>query len=463
MNPAMTTGKEPAIDWSPMEKDVKKSVWGWAIYDWANSAFATTVMAGFFPVFFKEFWSAGVDVNVSTARLGFGVALASLIIAVSSPFLGAIADHGKVKKRFLFLFVYFGVFMTVILFFIPEGKWLWAILAYTLCIVGWYAADIFYNAFLPELVSEHRLDYVSSLGYSVGYLGGGLLFAFNVWMTLNPEFFGLLNTVEAVRFSFLSVAIWWGGFSIITFIWVKEEKNGRGKTGFFATAKGGFLQLKSTFQKIRHMKTVFLFLLAYWFYIDGVDTVFVMAVDYGISIGFKSSDLILALLITQFVGFPCTLLIAKFGGRFGVKKALYFTISVYIVICLWGMLMQQQWEFFALATIIGTVQGGIQALSRSFFAKLIPVNQAAEFFGFYNMLGKFAAILGPALMAIIGLAVKRILEPSPTEMLAAGQIASRASIASIILLFLAGGILLSMVNEKKGKEERAILSETTIG
>jgi UMF1 family MFS transporter len=317
-------------------KSEKKAVWGWVMYDWANSAFATTVMAGFFPIFYKQFWSYGVDVNMSTAQLGFGNSLGSLFVALMAPILGAVADKGSVKKKFLLLFAYLGVLMTSGLFLIQKGQWGMAIFVYVMGLIGFSGANIFYDAILPGITGDDKIDYVSGLGFSMGYLGGGLLFLMNVLMTLMPQKFGLPDTAAAVRFSFLSVALWWGLFTIFLIAWVPEVKSASElKNGEnFVTA--GFGQLVDTFKKIRHLKTVFLFLLAYWLYIDGVDTIIRMAVDYGLSLGFESNDLIVALLIVQFVGFPAALVFGKLGERWGTRKAIYLAIGIYMCVTIWG-------------------------------------------------------------------------------------------------------------------------------
>jgi UMF1 family MFS transporter len=437
-------------------------VWGWVMYDWANSAFATTVMAGFFPIFFKQYWSYGIDVNMSTAQLGFGNSLASLFVAVMAPFLGAIADKGSVKKKFLIFFAYLGVLMTAGFFLIHKGQWAMAIFVYMMGVIGFSGANVFYDAILPSITSEDKIDYVSSLGFSMGYLGGGLLFLINVLMTLMPQKFGLLDAAAAVRFSFLSVAFWWGLFTLFTIAWVPEDRSySKIRTGENFVA-AGVKQLMNTFKKIRHLKTVFLFLMAYWFYIDGVDTIIRMAVDYGLSLGFESNDLIIALLLVQFVGFPAALGFGKLGERWGVRKAIYLAIAIYMGITIWGTMMTRKEEFYLLAGVIGLVQGGIQALSRSYYSRLIPNNQAAEYYGFYNMLGKFAAIIGPALMGIVGLIVRRILMPSaPTteQLTSIGQIASRWSIGSILILFIIGMVLFYFVDEQEGKNQAKYLAE----
>ena len=432
------------------------------MYDWANSAFATTVMAGFFPIFFKQYWSYGVDVNMSTAQLGFGNSIASLFVALMAPFLGAIADKGSVKKKFLIFFAYLGVLMTAGLFMVHKGQWAVAIFVYVMGVIGFSGANVFYDAILPAITTEDKIDYVSSLGFSMGYLGGGLLFLINVLMTLMPQTFGLPDAAAAVRFSFLSVAIWWGLFTIFTIAWVPEDKSAPKVKRGESIVTAGIRQLVNTFKKVRHLKTVFLFLLAYWFYIDGVDTIIRMAVDYGLSLGFESNDLIVALLLVQFVGFPAALVFGKLGERWGVRKAIYLAIAFYMCITLWGTMIERKEEFYVLAAFIGLVQGGIQALSRSYYSRLIPKNQAAEYYGFYNMLGKFATIIGPALMGIVGLIVRRMLmPPSPTaeQLISIGQVASRWSMGSILILFIVGVVLFYFVDEEKGKEQAKYLAD----
>jgi MFS transporter, UMF1 family len=436
----------------------KKAIWGWAMYDWANSAFATTVMAGFFPIFFKQYWSYNVDVNVSTARLGIGNAIAGTLVAVMAPILGAMADSGSARKKFLVCFAYFGVLMTSSLFLIKKGDWEFAIFLYVMGIIGFSGSNIFYDSLLPSVADEDAIDYVSALGFSMGYLGGGLLFLGNVLMTLMPEKFGLPDPGTAIRYAFVSVGLWWGFFTIFTILWVPEVQSAKAPSNDINFIVDGFKQFTVTFKKIRRIKTLFLFLFAYWFYIDGVDTIIRMAVDYGLSIGFDSNDLIIALLITQFVGFPCALLFGKLGQMWSVKKSIYIAIGIYIAVTLWGTMMTHRQEFYVLAVIIGMVQGGIQALSRSYYSRLIPEHRIAEFYGFYNMLGKFATILGPVLIGLVGLAARRILmptSPTPEQFVHVSRLAARWGIASILLLFIIGATLLFFVDEDKGKMEAA--------
>lgn len=414
------------------------------MYDWANSAFATTVVAGFYPIFFKQYWNHGTDTTVSTARLGLANSIAGIIVALLAPILGAIADKGSYKKKFLIFFAYLGVIMTSSLYMIEQGSWLMASVFFIFASIGFSGGNIFYDALINTVAPKKRLHMVSSLGFALGYLGGGILLALNIWMKLCPETFGLINTVHAIRVSFLSVGIWWAVFTIPLMLFVKEPKDSVSKTSLHVI-KEGFSQLKNTLREIRHLKMIFLFLIAYWLYIDGVDTIIRMAVDYGMSIGFKSNDLILALLITQFIGFPSAIVFGYIGTRIGAKRAIFIAISVYIFICIWGALMHNKNEFYMLAVVIGLVQGGIQALSRSFYAGIIPANKSAEYFGFCNMLGRFATILGPVFMGGTALLVKSLGYSSET--------ASRVSIGSILLFFVAGGIVLLFVNEDKAKEE----------
>ena len=423
----------------------KKRIFGWAMYDWANSAFATTVMAGFFPVFFKEYWSAGVDATMSTARLGGANTVASIVVALSAPLLGAMADKGSAKKRFLLFFSVMGMVMTSCLYLVAQGNWLLAVFLYVLACIGFSSGNIFYDSLITAVAGDDNMDFVSALGFGLGYLGGGLLFALNVWMTLQPEKFGFAGTGEAVRFSFVSVGLWWAVFSIPICLFVNEPTTPPNSQSMTVIIRSGVVQLLRTYREIRSLKTVFLFLLAYWLYIDGVDTIVRMAIDYGLSIGLRQTDLIKALLITQFVGFPCAVGFGYLGTAMGTKRAIFLTISIYLFVSIWGAFITSENEFYILAVIIGLVQGGIQALSRSFFARIIPKQSVAEYFGFYNMLGKFAAVIGPVLMGTTGIFIKALGYSD--------DFASRIGIISISLLFLAGGILFYFVNEETAHRE----------
>jgi UMF1 family MFS transporter len=411
-------------------------------------------MAGFFPVFFKQFWSVGVDVNISTARLGYGNAVAGLLVAAFAPVLGAVADRGGTRKRFLASFTLLGVAATATFFWLPQGQWMGAILCYSAGLIGFSGAMIFYDALLPTVAGPDSLDRVSAFGYAAGYLGGGLLFVVNVAMTLQPHWFGLADSTAAVQWSFLTVAVWWGGFSLATFYWVPEPIVLPSPSGGNSVGQA-WRQILTTLRHARDRKPLFLFLLAYWFYIDGVDTIIRMAVDYGLSLGFAAPDLITALLMVQFVGFPAALLFGRLGQYWGVKRSLFLAIGVYMLITIWGTFMQHRWEFFGIALAVGLVQGGIQALSRSYYARLIPAGRSAEFFGLYNMMGKFAAIIGPALMGTVGLAARHILlkrTPAPEAAAGIADLATRISIASVLLLFIVGAFLLWRAEEHAGPD-----------
>ena len=445
-----------------MMNNSKKAIWGWAMYDWANSAFATAVITVFFPLFLKDYWSYGYDSVVSTAQLGFANSLASLLVAIMAPLLGAIADRGSAKKKFLIAFAYLGVLMTAALFFVQKGNWAWAILVFVMGYIGFAGANIFYDSLLLSVSKKDNIDYVSGFGYSMGYLGGGLLFAINVVMYHWPNSFGIADSATAVRYSFVTVALWWGMFTILTIRWVHEERPYKRPKTIGQVVAEGLGQLLTTFNKIRHLKTVILFLFSYWFYIDGVDTIVKMAVDYGMSIGFASTDLVTAVLLVQFVGFPAALVFGKLGQRWSARKSIFLAIGIYMLITLWGTMMTNKYEFYFLAFAIGLAQGGIQALSRSFYSRLIPADQAAEYYGFYNMLGKFATIIGPSLMGVVGLIAKRLLtppSPTPGQIEQIKHLAARWSISSILLLFLIGGVLFYFVNEEKGKAEIRYLSK----
>lgn len=415
----------------------KRQVLAWAVYDWANSAFATAVIAGFFPVFFKQFWSAGSDVMVSSFRLGVANSTASLIVLMLAPVLGAMADQGVLKKRFLSIFVTLGVATTAGLYFIGKGSWQAAATCYVLAGIGFAGANIFYDALILNVTEKRHLDVVSGLGFALGYLGGGLFFAFCVAMSRWPQAFGFADNADAVRLSFVLTACWWAVFTLPLLRFVKEhplDVRVRPKN----VIAGGFRQLKSTLQRVRRFRVTGLFLLAYWLYIDGVDTIVRMAVDYGMALGFPAESLVTALLITQFVGFPAAIAFGWLGQRLGPKRGILIGLCVYMLITLWGYWLRHTWEFYAIAIAIGLVQGGVQSLSRSLYARLIPPHAAAEFFGFYNLLGKFAAILGPAMMGWVSLATGN----------------TRLSILSLLILFIAGAGILCLVDERAALQER---------
>ena len=421
-----------------MEKNVRKiftdrKVVSWALYDWANSAFATTVLAAFFPAFFKDYWSAGADAGTSTFQLGVSHSLASVLMVIMAPVLGAIADSGAAKKRFLGFFTLLGIAMTTTLYLIAEGEWLFALGVFVLANLGFSAANAFYDSLIVCVAREDQLDLVSAYGYALGYIGGGLLFAVNIAMVVWPAMFGFADAQEAVRVSFLCVAAWWFLFSIPLFLNVPEPG---AKSGISAgvAIRGGLQQLANTFYEIRKLRVVLLFLVAYWLYIDGVHTIVKMAVDYGMALGFDMSHLFTALLITQFVAFPAAVGFGILAGRIGAKAGILIAIGVYMLVTGWATFMDQVAEFYVLAVVIGLVQGGVQALSRSLYARIIPANKSAEYFGFYNVLGKFAAVIGPLMVGYTSLTTG-----SP-----------QLSLFTIVILFALGGLLLYRVDVQAG-------------
>lgn len=416
-------------------KDSRKEIFAWALYDWANSAFATTVMAAFFPIFFSQYWSYGADSATSTFFLGLGNSIESLIVAVCAPVLGAIADRGSYRKKLLILFAFLGAVMTGGLYWVSIGLWPVAMVLYILANVGFAGANTFYDSLLPSVASEKKVDFVSSLGYGLGYIGGGLLFLLNVLMYLFPATFGLPDEITAVKVSFLMVGIWWIVFTIPLAIAVKEE--GGERIRLRQAVKDGFGAVKKTLTSLKKLRNTALFLVAYWCYIDGVDTIIRMATDYGTALGFTTSSLIIALLITQFVAFPAALLYNIFGHKVGVKNALLVAIIAYTVIACFGFFMTNETQFYILAVCIGLFQGGIQALSRSYYSRLIPKEESSQFYGFFNMLGKFAAIIGPLLLGVVTVIT--------------GQ--QRYGILSLIILFAVGGILLFKVDDKSIDKE----------
>ena len=407
------------------QRKLSKNAWKWAFYDWANSGFATTVMAGFFPIFFKSFWAGDLDAAESTFVIGSINSLIGLLIAISAPILGAIADAGKTKKKFLYIFASLGILATGYLFFIPESSWKLAVAFYGLGVIGFSGGNIFYDALIVSVSSPDQRNRTSSLGFSLGYLGGGLLFLINVLMYLYPQWFGLSGPADAVLWSFMSVAIWWFIFSLPLLLHVKE------KDDLVDTIKNNvvtvaFTNLLNTAKSVRNYKKVVIFLLAYFLYMDGVDTIIRMATSYGSDIGLSASSMISALLLTQFVGFPATLIFGFYADKFGYKESLTFAIVVYICVVLFSSQMDTATEFFIVAGIIGLVQGGVQAISRSYFSNLIPQDKAAEFFGFYNFIGKSSVFLGPFMVSGIAL-----LTGSPS-----------IGILSLLILFIPGLILL---------------------
>lgn len=407
----------------------------WALYDWANSAYTTIVVTIFFPLLFAEYWFNGTGSDDTTTPLGIANAIASISIVISAPILGAIADRGGLKKQFLIGFMLFGATAVMILPFVGSGDWFLALVVYVLSFIGFAGANVFYDSMLIDVAEEKKFDFISAFGYSLGYLGGGIaLFVCIIYSA--PEIFGIdaTTSTEEKTMVFLFTGIWWFVFTLPLIFGMKEKKSDF-KEPMLKAIRSGFVQLKTTFVEIKQLKVVFTFLLAYWLYIDGVDTIIQMSADYARRVGIDQLDILTALLITQFVGFPAAIIFGIIGEKVGAKSSILVAIMVYIAVTIYAYFMNEPSDFYILAIVVGLVLGGIQSLSRSLFARLIPANKSAEFFGFYNMIGKLAAVLGPLLMALVS-----NLTGNP-----------RLSILSVVVLFVAGGYFLMKVDVEEGR------------
>ena len=424
----------------------RRAVFAWSMYDWANSVFATTVMVAFFPVFFKSFWCGGISTTLSTERLGIGNTVAGIIIAVLSLFLGAFADTGRDKKKLLGYFMLVGVVATAAFYWIPRGEWLPALVLFSIANIGWSCSCLFYDSLLLDVADKDRMDFVSSLGFALGYLGGGLLFGVNILMVLKPGMFGLVDKSHAVRVSFLSAAAWWLVFSLPILIVVKYRRYAH-VSGAKAIVADSFARLRKTAGKIIRRRELLYFLLAYWLYYDGVMTFIKMATDFGLSIGFTADTIMIALLAVQFVAFPSSLLFGSWAGRFGARRMIILGIFIYLIVIGFGVLfLTKPVHFIFFACLSGLAQGGIQALSRSYFGKLIPPEEAAEYFGFYNVVGRMA-VIGPAMVGVTAQALYKAG--------VASVVASRVGMASTAILFLGGGFLLVAADHARaGAQER---------
>lgn len=411
-------------------KALNKKTIAWAFYDWANSAFALSVLAVLFPLVLGNFWSEGVDGATVTARLGWITFTASLIVCITAPVFGTIADTGGYRKRFLFVLALLGATSTAALGFIGAGQWPLALFAYMLASVGYYTSVVFYDSLLIDVTEPRNYSFVSTLGFSLGYLGGAILLALHLWMLKSPATFGLENTAEAFSAAFITVGAWWLIFLVPLLFLVPERHSPIEVTS--GAIRAAYAELRATFREVSKYRNVAVFLAAYWLYIGGVFTVIFMAVNYGQRLGFADEDLVLALLITNFAGFPATLLYGLAAHRFGPKKGIYFALLVYIGACAWALQMTNVREFYIMAIVIGSVQGGVQGLSRSLYAALIPPEQPGEFFGFYNMTTKLAHVLGPAMVATAAM-----LTDEP-----------RWILLVLMPLFLAGAFMLALVRER---------------
>ena len=393
----------------------------WILYDWANSAYTMVVTSTIFTLFFKAITENVLGAETSTAYLGYANSAATAALFIISPVLGTMADYKGFKKTFFVFFVMLGVVSTAFLAFIPANQWGWVLIVYAVSAIGFAGANIFYDAFLSDVAPEERMDAVSSYGYAVGYIGGAVLFIIAMAVVVYSYTEDSVITVfGAMRASFILTSLWWTMFSI-PIIGNVREKNFIEKEPRFI--KKSFERLWDTLKNIVKYKRVFVFLLAYFFYIDGVDTIIKMATAYGSDLGIGQTTLLLVLLVTQFVAFPFAILYGRLAKKFSAETMIMIAICVYSVVCVYAYFIRSALDFWVIAILIGSAQGGIQALSRSYFAKIIPKENASQFFGFYNIFGKFAAIMGPFLMGVVSEVT--------------GE--TRNGVFSLLILFIIGG------------------------
>jgi UMF1 family MFS transporter len=397
--------------------------WAWALTAWANHAFSTTVLVGLFPIFFDQYWAAGLPGTTSTFYLGLTNSCAAFFVMLIAPWLGALADRRGEKKLWFGIWTAVGSLATAGLALIGAGHWSWALIVFALGSVGFFAGSSFQDALIVQVAEGRETNRVSSFGFALGYLGGGLLFLFNVLMVKFSHWFHIASTGMAIRIAFVDVALWWIVFTLPMFRLVHEAAPTARHTGW--------RELWQTVRDVLRDRPVLNFLLAYWLYIDAIGTLQQMAADFGLKLGFSSNAMIQALLLVQFISFPCALLFGRLGDRIGAKRAIYIGLAVFLALTCYAYFMQSEFEFYILAGVVGTVQGGVQALSRSYFAHLIPRERSGEYFGFYNMLAKFAAVLGPLAMGVVAIATGN----------------QRLSILVLGLFFIGGALLLARVRD----------------
>jgi UMF1 family MFS transporter len=403
----------------------------WVFYDWANSAYTMTVVTAILPLYFKSvFQNAGGDAALSTAYWGYASSIATLFLAIIAPILGTVADYKGFKKKFFSLFFILGIVTTAMLALVPNANWIMLLVLYVLSSIGFSGANVFYDAFLVDVTTEERMDKVSTLGFALGYIGSTIPFIVSMAIVMLAQFKVLpLSVPAASKIAFVITSIWW---LVFTLPMLKKVNQVHGIDMEPNPIINSFKRIGRTFKNIKKHRKVFLFLVAYFFYIDGVDTIIKMASSYGADLGINSTSLLIVLLATQFVAFPFAILYGRLAEKYKGKVMLYVGIIIYTLICIYAYFLKTTLDFWILAMLVGTSQGGIQALSRSYFGKLVPKENANEFFGFYNIFGKFAAVMGPFLVGIV------------TQL--TGK--TNNGVFSIIILFIIGGILLMRVPEQ---------------
>ncbi len=404
----------------------------WSLYDWANSAYATVVLAAVLPAYYASYVATPLPKHLRTAYWGYTNFIATALIALIAPIIGGISDRSASRKKFWIGFAIIGIGATAFLYFVGKGDYLMASILFIISMFGFGAANVFYDSFLLQVSTPETSDFVSNLGYALGYIGGGLLLLINIIMIQKPELFGLKDSVHAIRLGFVLVAIWWLLFSLPSWLVIKEEREEH-HVPVKEAAIDGIKHFVRIFKEVVKIKNVLIFLIAYWLYNDGISTIIKMSVVYGSEIGIGSGDLIKAILMVQFVAAPFAILFGVITRYISTKKALFVTLGVYSLITVYAYFMKSAKDFFLLAFLVATVQGGAQALSRSLFSRLIPRERRAEFFGFFSLSGKFASIMGPLMMALV------------TQFTGTG----RNGILILLALFIAGGVTLSFVRESR--------------
>lgn len=411
------------------QKTFTKTVKSWIAYDAGNSAFATTVVAAFFPIFYLEFWASTMPKVEASIYLNWTLVICNSLILLSGPVIGAYTDINRSTKSALNMFTIVGAFFVGSLFFIDVGSWLYALIFFGIANYCFCVAQIPYDKILTKITTPNNFSIISNQGYAWGYFGGGALFLLNALMSIYPSSFGLASQAEAIRVSFLMVSIWWLLFLIPLFLNFKENKTEKHSMSVFSSSfKNIFKTLKSVYQ----YKNAFLFLIAFFLFIDGAHTVIYLASTFALNLGLETSSIIQALILVQFVAFPATLLWGYVANKYGDKLVLYITITSYICIIIYSTTLSSAIEFYLLAAWVGFVQGGIQGSSRGMFGKLIPKEKAGEFFGLYNVMGRAGAILGPLMVG--------------TLLTLYGNV--RIALLPIAVLFIIGGLLLTRVKNE---------------
>jgi len=421
------------------ERDYQRVVNAWAMYDWANSAFAVVILTAIFPVYYRALViNAGGAPETATAYWAYTTSLSLLLVALIGPVVGAAADLLGAKKCFLAAALSLGVLGTVSLAFLHTNEYLLGALLFAVANLGFAGGNIFYESLLPQVARPNDLDRVSARGYAFGYLGGGLLLVINALWLYRPAWFWMADRNIALRACFVSVAFWWLIFALPLFRAVAEPSV-HGKPRSLLVFADSAARLMQTFKQIRRYRELTIFLGAFWLYNDGIGTIIKLAAAYGDEIGVDHNDMLGALILTQFVGFPCSIGFGALAQHLGAKRTILAGLAVYTVISVAGFFIRSAWDFYALAITVGVVQGGTQALSRSLFATMVPKTRSAEFFGFFSTGEKVAGILGPAIFGVVGQLTGN----------------SRWGIVSVTLLFIAGAFLLGRVDEAEGQRVAA--------